>query len=113
MATLAVQSLKRTGLNPSYAAASAGGDKFAPSRETFLHVKNGGGGSITATITTPREAFPDVAVADVAVAVPAGGERMIGPFPAEHFAAASDGLADISWSGVTSVTVAAVQLIQP
>lgn len=114
MATLTVQDMKRTGLATTYAAAAAGGDKFAPSANTFLHVKNAGVGAITVTIVTPREAIPDVATADVAVSVPATtGERMIGPFPYTHFAAAADGLADITYSGVTSVTIAAVTLAQP
>lgn len=113
MATLTVQDLKRTGLAPTYAAASAGGDKFAPSKDTFLHVKNGSAGALTVTVVTPNSLIPDVAIADVAVSVPAAGERMIGPFPYEHFANSADGLCDITYSGVTSLTVAAVRINQP
>lgn len=114
MATLAKQSIKRTGVDPSYAAAAGGGDKFTPGENVFLHVLNGGVGSITVTVVTPKEAFPDVAEADVAVAVANGAEKMIGPFPASHFANPSDsGLAAITYSGVTSVTVAVLELVQP
>ncbi len=50
----------------------------------------------------------------MSVSVPATtGDRMIGPLPAEHFADPSDGLAAITYSGVTSVTVAAVQVTKP
>lgn len=113
MATLTVQDVKRTGVGPTYAAAAGGGDKFAPSKDTFLHAKNGSAGALTVTVVTPNEAFKDVAIADVAVSVPAGGERMIGPFPAEHFANSADGLADITYSGVTSLTIGAFKLTQP
>jgi hypothetical protein len=44
------------------------------------------------------------------VSVPATtGERLIGPFPAD-LAQVSDGLVAITYSGVTSLTVAAITL---
>ena len=114
MATLTVQNVNRVGLAPTYAAATGGGDKFAPTDRTWLHVKNASAGAITVTIVTPGTALPDVGIADVAVSVPATtGERLIGPFPYEFFANPADGLADITYSGVTSLTVAAVKLTQP
>lgn len=113
MATLATQKIARAGLGPTYAAAAGGGDSFSPSKNTFLHVKNGGGGAVTVTVVTPGTLIADIAIADVAVSVPAGGERMIGPCPYEYFADPADGLADITYSGVTSVTVAVLELSQP
>ena len=89
MATLTIQSVTRAGLEATYAAASVSGDKFRPSDRTFLHVKNGSGGELDVTIATPREAFPGAAIADITVAVTAGEERLIGPFPAQHFASPS------------------------
>lgn len=113
MATLATQSVARAGVAPSYAAATAGGDKFTPDRDTFLHVKNGSGGALTVTIATPRTDQVGNPVADNAISVPAAGERMIGPFPAEHYADPADGLAAITYSGVTSLTVGAFRMSQP
>lgn len=110
MAVLNPQKITRAGLNPSYAAAGAGGDEFIPDKDTYLHVKNGSGGSLNVTIVTPREAFDGAAIADTVVAVPASGERLIGPFPAEHYASPADGKADITYSGVTSLTVAVLKL---
>lgn len=110
MAVLTVQTVNRSGLAPSYAAAAGGGDKFSPDDRTFLHVKNGSGGALTVTIATPKTTSFGAAIADIAVSVPAAGERMIGPFPRQHFADTDDGLADITYSGVTSLTVAAVEL---
>ena len=109
MAVIATQQVTRAGIAPTYSAAAAGGDKFTPTKDTVLHVKNGGGAAVTATVVTPKEAFVGAAIADIAVSVPAAGERLIGPFPASDFRAATDGLADITWSAVTSVTVAALE----
>lgn len=76
----------------------------------WLHLKNGGGAPITVTIVTPGEVLPDLPVADLAVSVPAGGERLIGPLPAPYFADPADNLVDVTYSAVTSVTVAAFRL---
>jgi hypothetical protein len=105
VATVAVQGISRTGVAPTYAAASAGGDAFRPGERTFVHVKNGGTAAITATIPTPGT-VSGFAVADLAVSVPAGGERMIGPVSPDLFRSSTDGLAGITWSAVTSVTFA-------
>lgn len=107
-ATVASQVVSLAGLAAAYSAASAGGDKFTPGARTFLHVKNASGGAVTATIVTPGTVIGQ-AIADVAVAVPAGAERLIGPFPAEHFAG-SDGLASVSWSASASVTFAVARV---
>jgi hypothetical protein len=105
MAQLAVQSIDRLGLAPGYVAATGGGDTFDPTESPFLHVKNGGGSAITVTVLSPGEIISFVTKTSSGVSVPAGGERMIGSYPAEHFRDATDGLAHITYSGVTSVTV--------
>lgn len=110
MAVLAVQTITRAGLAPAYSAAAAAGDKFTPSDRTVLHVKNGSAGALTVTVVTPKQTSYGADIADVAVSVPAGGERLVGPFAYEHFADTDDGLADITYSGVTSLTVAALEL---
>lgn len=110
-AVLTVQDVSLAGLNPSYAAAGAGGDSFPNDGATFLHVKNGGGGPITVTIDDVGSASPEAAAAfdpDPDVSVPAGEERMIGPFPKDRFDATDGTGVNVSYSGVTSVTVAAV-----
>jgi hypothetical protein len=106
MAALATQAIVPGGVGPTYAAAAGGGDTFTPDKDTFIHVKNGGGSGITVTIAVPGTERYGVATADAAVTVPNGGERMIGPFPAEIFAdSALTGAAAITYSGVTSVTI--------
>lgn len=110
MAELTVQNIALTGLNPSYAAAAAGGDTFDNDGSTFFHIKNGSGGSVTVTLTTagtyPKQG---IALADQQVAVPAGEERMIGPFDKGAFND-SNGEISVSYSSATSVTVAAIKL---
>lgn len=113
MALLSVQTVSRAGATPSYAAANGGGDTFVPDKDTFLHVKNGGGGAITVTVVTPRSDAIGNVIADNAVSVTNGQERMIGPFPYEHYADPSTGVANISYSGVASVTVGAFRVVEP
>lgn len=109
MATVATQSISRAGLAPAYAAASAGGDSFSPGDRTFVHIKNGSAAAITATLITPGT-VDGLAVEDVAVAVPAGGERMVGPLSPELFRERADGLGDVTWSAAASVTFAVVNI---
>jgi len=51
--------------------------------------------------------------ADVVTAVPNGGERLIGPLVSELTGADTFGVVLIAYSGVTTVTVAAVRLSNP
>lgn len=109
MAILSTQQVTLTGLAPTYGAAAGGGDKFQPGPNVWLHVKNGSGSPITVTVDSkvPSSYGDDV---NIVVSVPATtGERLIGPFSPGRFSG-SDGLADISYSGATSVTVAVVRI---
>lgn len=107
MATLATQTIRRNGLAPAYVGATGGGDACTPGAKVFLHAKNGSGAPITVTVDAVSIPEPDMQVTDLAVSVPAGGERMIGPIDAPTFAQPSTGLANITYSGVTSLTIGA------
>lgn len=109
MATLTTQVIRRSGVTVTYASAAGGGDKFTPTDRTWIEVVNGGGSPITVTVTTPNDIATDISIADVSVSVTNGTTGRIGPFPPGLFQG-TDGLASISYSGVTSVTVAALQL---
>lgn len=113
MATLTVQSITESGLNATYSNAAAAGDTFAntPQGRTFLHVKNGDASSKTVTVTAvdASEDFPGwgtMSKSNVSVAIPAGEDRFIGPFPIKAFG----GDPDITYSAVTSVTVAVMKV---
>lgn len=108
MAQLTVQNVTRSGLTPSYAAATGTGDSFSNNGATFLHVKNGHTAAQSVTVDSQYAPLPaGTAQADVVVSIPAGGERMIGPFPTRSFNDV-DGLTQVTYSGVTALTVAAI-----
>lgn len=108
MAVLSYQRITLAGLNPTYAAASGGGDNVPIHPNGFIDVKNGGGSPITVTIVTPGNSrLGVVAEPDLTVSVPAAGNRLIGPFIAD-LTDPTDLTAKVTYSGVTSVTVAAL-----
>lgn len=113
MATLTVQAIDEDGLNATYSAAASGGDDFAnsPSGRIFLHVKNGDASSHTVTVaaqdnTLTIPGIGSVTKADASVAIPAGEERFLGPFPYGAFGSAPA----ITYDAVTSVTIAAIKV---
>ena len=106
MATLTLQDIIRTGtgLEPTYAACGAGGDEFVNEAGYFIHIKNGAGAPQTVTIATPVTT-DGLAVADVAIAIPAGEERMIGPFATATFNDGDDKV-QLTYSAVVTLTIA-------
>ena len=109
MAELTVQPIIITGLEWTTASAAGGGDSFSNDENTFFYVANGSGGDITVTFDDTGSVSPTGATAftpDVAVVVTAAESRMIGPFPKARFGSS----VGITYSGVTSLTVAAIKL---
>lgn len=116
MAALALQNIVEAGLAPSMASAAGGGDTFANANDerTILMVTNGGGGSITVTITAQDTSetvpgFGTVSKANGGGSVGAGATKLFGPFPAAAFNNSSGEVA-VTYSGVSSVTVAALRV---
>lgn len=113
MAALTVQQSKRAGngIDLAGVAANVGGDTFPTTGREVLVIKNGGVGSVTLTVATPST-VDGLPVGDLTAAIGAGETRMIGPFPPGVYAA--DGQPGnnvaLSYSGVTSVTVAVVRV---
>ena len=115
MATYTPQNIVPVGVAPIYHVAAAGGDKVAASgnERDYIHVKNGGGSGITVTIPAQvssvyQDGVGNLTPADIAVAVGASGEEIIGPIPQAYIGA--DGNFNIMWSAVTSVTFATMRL---
>lgn len=104
---LTLQTVAKTGIVPSYAAANADGNSFANDGNTVIHVKNGSGSSINVTLQTPGT-VDDLAVTDRVVAVAAGAEKMIGPFPPGIYN--QSGSVYVDYSDVTTVTVGAFKM---
>ena len=108
MATLNAYRIDLDGGSPTFAAADAAGDEFLNSGRTFLIVKNGGTAAINVTVNSQKPCnygFDH----DIVVSVAAGAEEWIGPFSRERFND-SNGKVQVSYSDVTSVTVAIVEL---
>lgn len=109
MADLSTTQVSGTTTNVGLAAASAGGDTIASQSGVWLLVHNGGGSSITVSLAVQtstdipgytRDATEDytVAAGDLA-AIPAWNPAF----------KKDDGRVDVTYSGVTSVEVAAVE----
>ncbi|MBV8565237.1 MAG: hypothetical protein JO273_07275 [Methylobacteriaceae bacterium] len=116
MAQIPVTTLSPAGSATVYQAASAGGDAFNnPSDErSFVHVKNGSGGTLTVTIA-PTQAtavkIPGVgalAPPSRVISIAAGADAMIGPFTAAYMDANNN--VNLAYSSATSVTVGAFRL---
>lgn len=109
MATLAAQNARTVGGRTlTFAAASGGGDRAPVGSDLFLLVRNGSGGSVTVTLDSTGTAFNATAVADTAVVIAAAAEAIVPLMRA--YRSDEDGLAGISYSSPTSVTVAVIQV---
>lgn len=109
MADLTILDIVRTGLQPAMAACAAGGDSFTNGGKTFLLVNNADAAPHDLTLNS-QKACDQGFDHDINVSVPAGEERLIGPFPANRFNDVNDKV-QISYPGgdVTSLTIAAIK----
>lgn len=112
MATLTVQDMTSLSeITPSYASADVAGDTFVYDDASYIHIKNGDASPHTMTLVTVRESnygqTPDV---DVVVA--AGTERKIFLGPDTLRFRAADGLMDVTYDAVTSVTIGVFRLVK-
>lgn len=116
MATIALQSATETGTAVTFTAADAGGDQFRNNNDrgrVVYYVKNDDASPMTVTITaqdtsTAISGFGTVTKANGGGSVANGTEEVFGPFD-EAFED-SNGNVQITYSSVTSVTVAAIKL---
>ena len=114
MALITVQEPTQAGIAPTYAAATVSGDTVVVNSRTWLHVKNTGS-QITVTIPKAvavmnQPGYGDIPVADIAVVIPATtGDKLIAIDPGGH---APGGIASITYSAVTGVTIGVFRLPQ-
>lgn len=106
MATVSTEVVDTDGLTATYANASTGGDQVAPSEHTFIHVKNGSGGSLDVTLVTPQQ-VDGLSVSDRTVTVATDGEAFIA---VPNLYRNDSGLADITWTATSSVTFAVLRV---
>lgn len=112
MANIAMQDLPISGAAITMSAAAGGGDSFDFDPNGFLEFNNAGGGSITATVVRPGNDAAAQAVPDVAVVVPAASGGLSGNRKCKMHPSMinpATGKIDVTYSGVTSFTVAALR----
>lgn len=104
MALIVPQAVPGAGAAPVFTAVSAA-DVLQNNGNSYYHVKNGGASPDTVTVDSvaPCNYGFDH---DYSVSVPAGGERLLGPFPVTRFG----GLVNVTHSFITTVTAALVSL---
>lgn len=111
MATIPVQQVTQAGLASAtgFQAVTAA-DKFPPGDNVWLEVINTGGSPCDVVVDSkvPSNYGTDVNIGPVTVPATTGRVE-IGPFPAQRFAG-SDGLADVTFSFITSVTARAKRI---
>ena len=106
MAVLAVNKPGLAGAALGSTSAGVAGDSFPNDGDVVLHVYNGSGSNVTVTIATP--ATPkSLGIAPVTRVVGASNIVIFGPFPPAVFNN-SNGEVNVTYSAVTSVTVAAI-----
>lgn len=111
MATLTpIQRVNHVGasIEASGVSAAVGGDAFPNDGDVLIYLRNASGSSITVTAVT-QIAPTGLAVNDTTITVPSLGVVVAGPFPPEIYNDAS-GLVQLTYSSVTSFSLAAIQL---
>lgn len=107
MAVINPVDVSLAGVADNLVAAAPGGDSFVNNGHVVLIVNNASGGEVTVTVNDVGTPNPGNAVQfnpDVAVAVPAGARRTIGPFPPFRFND-TNGRVNVSYSAAAGVTV--------
>lgn len=110
MAELTVQAVVIDGgTKAALVAATATGDTFDNDGKTIIEVNNGGGSPITVTITGQVSLQHKVA-ATKTVSVTNATTFIIGPFPEIFFNTDGSNEVELTYSAVTSVTIAAYSI---
>lgn len=109
MAALTYTRIALTGTPVTLTAADVAGDTLRPNQSGYLHVKNASASAVTVTVVTPGKTRFGVDEPDVTISVPAGAERVIGPFP-DALVNTTDKAIRVNYSAVASVTRGAFYL---
>lgn len=112
MSLLTVEDLVRSGVQPTFNAASASGDSFQNDGKTLVYIKNGAT-DVNVTFTaqkssTSKPGFGDLSLTDQVVNVPATQERAIGFFESAIFNDVN-GQVQITYDNEVNVTVAVLK----
>jgi hypothetical protein len=108
---LAIQTMSRDGLEPTFSAANADGHTFANNGRTFIQAFNDAAVDIEHTFATPGQ-VDGLDIEDLVVDIPAGEDRIIGPFPPSIYNT-EPGVTDVvtlTFESVTTLTIAAINM---
>lgn len=108
MANLTVQKFNRDGITPSFTAADVAGDSFFNNGDVAFHIKNGDVAAVTVTVNSVAKCSHGFDH-DLDISIDAGEEKILGPFSANRFNDTERNVS-VSYSAVTSVTVAAYRM---
>lgn len=106
---ITVQSTTKSGAVITTASANVDGNYFNNDGRSYLQVTNGGGSSINVTVASPITCSQGGTHPEV-VAVGAGVTKILGSFDKNQFNDPVTGRVNVTYSAVTSVTVAVVSL---
>lgn len=107
MAELSTEVITQAGISPTFNSAAAGGDSFTHGAKTYIHIKNDDASSHTVTVASQYTATPGIGPVDLAITVPAGEERIAGPFNSNFKDSGGD--VQLTYDAVTQLTVAVLQ----
>jgi len=111
MALLTTQSITKAGLVLTEASAAGGGDTIRVGDRVFLYIHNSDASSKTVTVDVPGNTSYGAAKPDLSVTVAAGAYTLCGPIDSDFLQpGTSPGVANITYSAVTNLKVAAVSL---
>ena len=109
MATLTVQELTTANLTAAYSAVEAGGDEFINDGNTFLHIRNTAGASITVTVASKISPVPKgLAQANITITLGGTVDVFSGFFSPEAYNDSS-GMVQLTYSA-TQLTIAAISV---
>ncbi len=97
-----------TGASLPYNNAHVDGNSFANDGYVAVHIKNGSAAAVTATFQTPAK-VGGVNIEEVQISIPAGGDRLVGPFVPSVFNQ-STGEVFVDFSAQTNVTFAVIRI---
>lgn len=105
---LTVQQSVNSGLEATFSSANADGNYFINDGKTYIEIVNADASDHDIVIDSPA-ACNQGSTHDITVTVTAGERRHIGPFEKARFND-DNGYVNVTYSAVTSVTVAAIKL---
>ena len=105
---LTIQTITNAGTIITPVDANVDGNYFINTGKSFLRVVNGSASPITVTVSSPTLCNQG-STHDLSITVAAGVTKDIGPFDYTRFSS-SDSYVHVTYSAVTTVTVAAVSL---